>query len=94
MSRACKLFRGAWFACFTSTNVRILTQKTLLDMGLRHLPVLDVQNRVIGMLARENFNEVRYSIYLLCLLNWYQSTNTDAYGAAGDATSCAASVLH
>jgi hypothetical protein len=47
MSRACKLFRGAWFACFTRTNVRILTQKTLLDMGLRHLPVLDVQNRLL-----------------------------------------------
>ena len=55
-------------ACFTGTKVQILTQKTLLDMGLRHLPVLDVQNRVIGMLARENFNEVHYSIHLLCLL--------------------------
>ena len=91
MSRAYKLFRGAQFAYFTSTKVQILTQKTLLDMGLRHLPVLDVQNRVIGMLARENFNEVHYSVYLL---NGYKSTHTDAEGAAGDATSCAACVLH
>jgi hypothetical protein len=56
-------------------------------MGRRHLPVLDVQIRVIGMLTLENFNELHYSVYLLCLLNWYKSTNTDAEGTAGDATS-------
>mmetsp|Transcript_7070 Transcript_7070/g.13951 ORF Transcript_7070/g.13951 Transcript_7070/m.13951 type:complete len:121 (+) Transcript_7070:122-484(+) len=30
--------------------------KLFRNMGLRHLPVIDVQNRVVGMLTRENFS--------------------------------------
>jgi CBS domain-containing protein len=46
-------------ACYTIMESCPLSRayKLFRDMGLRHLPVLDIQNRVVGMLARANFDE-------------------------------------
>jgi CBS domain-containing protein len=46
-------------SCYTIMESCPLSRayKLFRDMGLRHLPVLDIQNRVVGMLARANFDE-------------------------------------
>jgi CBS domain-containing protein len=46
-------------ACYTVMESCPLSRayKLFREMGLRHLPVLDIQNRVVGMLARANFSE-------------------------------------
>ena len=52
---------GAYMNCASYTIMESCplsrAYKLFRDMGLRHLPVLDVQNRVVGMLARANFDE-------------------------------------
>uniref|UniRef100_A0A7S4KVL4 Chloride channel protein n=1 Tax=Guillardia theta TaxID=55529 RepID=A0A7S4KVL4_GUITH len=46
-------------SCYTVLESCPLSRayKLFRNMGLRHLPVVDVQNRVVGMLARANFSE-------------------------------------
>jgi CBS domain-containing protein len=52
---------GAYMNCASYTVLESCplsrAYKLFREMGLRHLPVLDIQNRVVGMLARANFSE-------------------------------------